>query len=152
MRPLILTSPARIGFLLLCLKHLFFGLEPVVEFRARLITSLDVEFVGSSPDSFFVRKRLDRGFVGTRRGRHGDHLWQQYTPNSLCIKKGPAHLQPSLPSFARRFSALNGVQLSFPDRDLEGFRIATPKVESDPASAVMPPYLGRNRYQQMMGS
>ena len=30
---------------------LFFGLEPVVKLRARLVASLDVEFVGSSPDS-----------------------------------------------------------------------------------------------------
>ena len=52
MRPLIITSSARLGYLLLCLKHLLFGLEPVVEFRARLITSLDVQFVGSSLDSF----------------------------------------------------------------------------------------------------
>jgi hypothetical protein len=29
-----LTSSARLGFLLWCLKHLFLGLEPVVEFRA----------------------------------------------------------------------------------------------------------------------
>ena len=62
MRPLILAASARFRFvndLLLCLKHLFFGLEPVVEFRARLIPSLDVEFVGSSPDSFLEWKRLD---------------------------------------------------------------------------------------------
>src|SRR5438094_211435 len=55
MRPLILTSSACTGFLLLCLTHLFFGLEPVVEFRARLITSLDVEFVGSSVGLFLKR-------------------------------------------------------------------------------------------------
>jgi len=59
--PLILAASARfcLDDLLLCLKHLFFGLEPVVEFRARLIPSLDVEFVGSSPDSFLEWKRLD---------------------------------------------------------------------------------------------
>ena len=62
MRPLILTSSVRFPFvddLLLCLKHLFFGLEPIVELRARLITLLDVEFVGSSPDSLFEWKRFD---------------------------------------------------------------------------------------------
>ncbi len=38
------------GFIL---KELFFSLEPVVQFRTGLITSLDVEFVGPSPDLFF---------------------------------------------------------------------------------------------------
>ncbi len=66
------------GFLLLCCRglksvflgslflgsvNLLFGLEPVVEFRTRLTTSLDMEFVGSAPDSFFERKRLDRRFL-----------------------------------------------------------------------------------------
>ena len=35
------------------LANLLFGLEPVVEFRTGLITSLNVEFMGSWSDSFF---------------------------------------------------------------------------------------------------
>ena len=38
------------GFIL---KELFFSLEPVVQVRTGLITSLDVKLVGPSPDSFF---------------------------------------------------------------------------------------------------
>lgn len=33
--------------------NLFFGLEPVVQFRTGLIASLNVEFMSSSSDSFF---------------------------------------------------------------------------------------------------
>ena len=39
------------GFLL-GLYNFIFRLEPVVEFRAGLIPSLEVDFVGSSPDAF----------------------------------------------------------------------------------------------------
>ena len=52
-------------------KHLFFGLEPVIDFRARLIAALDIEFVGTTADEFFERKRLDRGFPCFRRCRLG---------------------------------------------------------------------------------
>src|SRR5713226_2067498 len=51
-------------------KNLLFGLEPIVQLRARLITSLDVEFVGSPLDLFFEWKRLDQGFRCTRRRWH----------------------------------------------------------------------------------
>jgi hypothetical protein len=118
MRPLILTASACCRLdLLLCLKHFFFGLEPVVDFRARLITSLDVEFVGSSPDSFFERKRLDQGFLCTRRHWHGTTSGSNKHLTGFALE-GSAQLQPSLASFARRFSALNGVQLSVPDPDI----------------------------------
>lgn len=44
------------------LANFLFGLEPIVEIRAWLIASLDVELIGSSPDSFFERTRRDLGF------------------------------------------------------------------------------------------
>src|SRR5713101_1019457 len=43
--------------------NLLFGLEPVVELRVWLIASLDIEFVGSSPDLFFARRRRELGFL-----------------------------------------------------------------------------------------
>ena len=46
---------------LLSLTNLRFGLEPVLKFRARLITSLDVEFVRSSLDAFFDREHFAIG-------------------------------------------------------------------------------------------
>jgi len=46
---------------LLCLTNFRFGLEPVLKFRARLITSLDVEFVRSSFDAFFDREHFAVG-------------------------------------------------------------------------------------------
>jgi hypothetical protein len=42
-----------------------------MEFRARLIAALDIEFVSATLDAFFERKRLDRGFHCFRRCRHG---------------------------------------------------------------------------------
>jgi len=42
----------RDGFFL-SLLNLLFGLEPVVEFRAGLIASLELEFVSSLSDSLF---------------------------------------------------------------------------------------------------
>ena len=75
MRPLILAASTPFRFidnLLLCLTHLFFGLGPVAEFRTRLTTSLDVEFVGTSVDSFFERKCFDRGLLFARWCWHGD--------------------------------------------------------------------------------
>lgn len=56
------------------------------------------------------------------------------------------------PPIPRSCGLIRIISPIFLEADLQGFRIATPKVEPDPASAVMPPYLGRNRYQQMMGS
>jgi hypothetical protein len=49
-----------------CLRrpaNFLFGLEPVLQLGARLVTSLDIEFVGSSLNSFFKRKHLDCGFL-----------------------------------------------------------------------------------------
>lgn len=43
---------------LLSLANLRFGLEPVLKIRARLITSLDVEFVRSSLDALFDREHF----------------------------------------------------------------------------------------------
>lgn len=58
-------------------QSLRFGSEPVVELRAWLITSLEVEFVGSSSYSFFERGHLDCGIWGACWGWHritfGDH-------------------------------------------------------------------------------
>jgi len=48
MRPLILAASTRLGFvddLVLCLTHLFFGLEPVVEFRAGLIAASESAWI-----------------------------------------------------------------------------------------------------------
>ena len=42
--------------------NFLFGLEPVIDFGARLIAAQDVEFVGSSPDSFFERTGRDLRF------------------------------------------------------------------------------------------
>src|SRR5260370_38588130 len=47
-------------------KDFLFGLEPVVEFQARLPASPEEEFVGPSPDLFFEGKRLDRRVRGPR--------------------------------------------------------------------------------------
>ena len=46
---------------LLSLTNLRFGLEPVLKFRARLITSLDVEFIRSSLDAFLDREHFAIG-------------------------------------------------------------------------------------------
>jgi hypothetical protein len=56
-------------------KNLFFGLEPVVNFRARLIAAQDVELVGPATDLVFNGKCFDRGFLCTYR-RHVDYLPQ----------------------------------------------------------------------------
>jgi hypothetical protein len=40
------------------------GLKPVIHVRARLITSLDIEFIGSKLNSFFKGWRLDRRLDG----------------------------------------------------------------------------------------
>ena len=50
-------------------SDLRFGLEPVIEFRAGLIASLDVEFVRSMADAFFEGERLDRAFLCACGGR-----------------------------------------------------------------------------------
>src|SRR6266852_2627187 len=50
---------------------LFFGLKPVVEFRAGLVAAQDVEFVSSASDSFFAWKRFDWGFLCTGGCGHG---------------------------------------------------------------------------------
>ena len=53
------------------------GLEPVIEFGARLIATQNVEFVGSSLDSFFKRDCSCWGFFCECECRHeitsGDH-------------------------------------------------------------------------------
>ena len=49
----------------------FFGLQPVVELRARFTSSLDVEFVRPAADTFFDWKRLNWGFCYACGGRHG---------------------------------------------------------------------------------
>ncbi len=49
-------------WLVLILKHLFFGLGPIIKFGAGLVAALDIEFVSATADAFFERKRLDRGF------------------------------------------------------------------------------------------
>src|SRR6516162_7101664 len=51
--------------------NLFFGLEPVVELRAGLIASLNVQFMGSPPDFFLTRQRLDWRFLSTCGCGHG---------------------------------------------------------------------------------
>jgi hypothetical protein len=38
-------------------KHLFFGLEPVIEFGARVIAALDIELVGATADAFLTFQR-----------------------------------------------------------------------------------------------
>ncbi len=63
------------GSLLLDSANLLFGLEPIVEIRAGLIASLNVEFIGSTPDSLFKRKRLDRRLLRACGFWHRDHLW-----------------------------------------------------------------------------
>ena len=55
--------------------NFLFGLEPVVEFGAGLIASLNVQFIGSPLDSFVEWQRFDRGFLCMCRCWHGDHLW-----------------------------------------------------------------------------
>ena len=51
---------------------LLFRLEPVVQFRAGLIPSLDVQFVRSAEDTFFEWKCFDWGLLLCRcGGRHG---------------------------------------------------------------------------------
>src|SRR5665213_4520985 len=42
--------------------NFLFGLEPVIEFGARLITALNVALKGSSMDLFFERTRRELGF------------------------------------------------------------------------------------------
>jgi hypothetical protein len=56
-------------------KNFLFGLEPDVGLRARPITPLDGEFLGSLPDTFFAWKRLDQWFLCTDRLWHEEHLW-----------------------------------------------------------------------------
>ena len=48
------SSDAFVDALFLGSANLLFG-QPIVELRARLVASLDVEFVGSAPDAFFKR-------------------------------------------------------------------------------------------------
>src|SRR5713101_5252313 len=50
-----------IDAVLLSLTNLCLGLEPVFKLRARLIASLDVEFVRSSLDAFFDREHFTIG-------------------------------------------------------------------------------------------
>ena len=52
-------------------QNLFFGLKPIIEFGARLIAVLDIEFVSATLDTFFERKRLDRAFLCLRRWGYG---------------------------------------------------------------------------------
>jgi hypothetical protein len=52
-------------------KHLFFGLEPIIECGARLIAALDVKFVRATADQFFKRNRIGRGFRCFSRCGHG---------------------------------------------------------------------------------
>ena len=68
---LVLKAPIPLLMAFQSLQHLLFGLEPIIEFRARLIAALDVEFVSATLNLFFERKRLDRGFPCFRRCRHG---------------------------------------------------------------------------------
>ena len=56
--------------------NLLFGLEPVVEFRAGLIPSLDVQFVRSAADTFFEGEPFLKAFFCRCRCCHWDHLWR----------------------------------------------------------------------------
>ena len=53
---------------------LVFGLEPVVEFRACLIASPEIEFVGSASDTFFEGARFPWGVLLQVRVLPWDHL------------------------------------------------------------------------------
>jgi hypothetical protein len=64
-------APIPLLMAFLSLKNLLFGLEPIIEFRARLIAALDIQFVSATLDAFFERKRLDRGFPCFRGCWHG---------------------------------------------------------------------------------
>ena len=72
--------------------NLLFGLEPVIEFRAGLIASLNVEFIGSSSDSLFERKRLNRGHSCACGFWHGDYLrrlrYQFFCTNGMAGRYG----------------------------------------------------------------
>src|SRR6267154_2113591 len=54
------------------LKNLFFGLDPVIEFRSGLIPSPDVQLIGPAPDLFFEWKLLNLASLGG--SGHGGHL------------------------------------------------------------------------------
>jgi hypothetical protein len=58
-----LLVPVRSSWLFLCVRRLFFGLEPVIDFGVRLIAALNIKFVSATADAFFKRKLLDRGFL-----------------------------------------------------------------------------------------
>jgi hypothetical protein len=58
-----LLVPACRSLLFLRLKRLFFGLEPVIDFGARLIAALYIEFVSAAANAFIERKLLDHGFL-----------------------------------------------------------------------------------------
>ena len=57
-------------------KNFLFGLQPVVELRAQLITPPDGELLGSLPDTFFAGKRVDQWFPCTGKRWHAEHLWR----------------------------------------------------------------------------
>src|SRR5437870_9285213 len=55
-------------------KNLFFGLQPVIQFRTGLIAPQDVELISSPANAFFDRQRLDRGFLCTLDRWHWNYL------------------------------------------------------------------------------
>jgi hypothetical protein len=74
------------------LKHLFFGLGPIIKFGAGLIAALDIEFVSATADAFFERKRLDWGFFCFRG------CWHKITsglklPQTVSDRKASVHPQ-----------------------------------------------------------
>ena len=61
--------------LLVGVDNFVLRLQPVVELRTKSITALDVELVGSLPNTFFKWKRLAQWFLYTGRRWHGECLW-----------------------------------------------------------------------------
>jgi hypothetical protein len=51
--PLAFLAPVRFPWLFLGLEQLFFGLKPIIEFGARLIAVLDIQFVSATADALF---------------------------------------------------------------------------------------------------
>src|SRR5712691_1652066 len=73
----------------LCQANFLFGLEPIVQLGARFVASLDVEFVGSSPNPFFKGERLDCGSLCAGRCWHAGSPPAITPPHTVCERKRP---------------------------------------------------------------
>ena len=70
----VLMNSASICVILLIFANLCFGLEPVLKLGARLITSLDIQFVRSSLDAFLNGEYFDIGSLCVRSDWHESNL------------------------------------------------------------------------------